>query len=124
MPRKKLTKREYEFINRDIVAGLTLALTQRPCPTDDELGNDAALISFYQSVYKLSDKLQALGYSKNMPLYWLQQEFPKIGMINPDNPNAIYPKNVLDLYDTIKSVAPVIAETEIPDEDLMPDNRI
>lgn len=123
MPRKKEVKKEYEFINRDIVTGLILALTARPAPTDDELNHDPDKIAFWSSLYRITDKLKILGYSSNMPLYWLQKEFAKIYWIDPTNPNVVYPPAILDLYDALRTAAPIIATADIDDTDLMPTDR-
>lgn len=121
MPRKKMAKRTYEFTNRDIIAGLILAFTARPRPTDEELNNDAEKIQLWDTLYRISEKLQAIGWSTEMPLQWLQQEFPNIQWINPGNPNAIYPQSVLDLFTALQEAGPVIASASITDDELMPE---
>lgn len=100
MPKKK----KHEFINRDIIAGLILALTKRPMPTAEELDNNSEMIVLYTHLYDTAAHLKELGYSENMPLEWLQQELSEVKRPDLTNPNITYPKTVAPLFQSIDTL--------------------
>lgn len=115
-PRKKPEIKEYQFINRDIIAGLILALTARPAPDDAELNNNPEEIALWRSLYNIREKLLNTGWSPEMPFQWLHQEYPKIIYPDLSNPNVYRPPVILDLYDALADAEENIKNIVINDE--------
>lgn len=106
----KAKKRTHQFINRDIIAGLILALTKRERPTDEELNNDTSQIVLWNRLYDTAELLKKLGFSENMPFEWLQQELAIVQRPNFDNPNVTYPDTIKPLFESLDKLIENIDE--------------